>query len=677
MGSFLKKYNRWGYIILPVLLCCIATGIFLVTRKSSTLEKEKTTGNKTTTYLNDSITIGKTITLATQKLQYDTDTAIQIINKARQINLQYGNNETEVRLLSILAACYIRKSNLAYSQSILDTAFKKLVAVKSPNAIAMLYNASAVLYQQNGQYAKSIFNYFEGIDCLKKAAKGESINAAKMYNNLAGLFILLEQWDQAQKYLNEAKRIINLNNNSDKLVLAYVLCNSGLIHMKENPATAATELNKALALCKEINDPYLSTKILINLANINLAERDFDKAGFMMEQAKAAAIKSKNPIANILINYMQGNALLAQKQANKALPYLSTAYNQSMQAKYNDVLLEITHDLQQAYRSTGNYKEAYTALQQYDHLKEEKQVTEKKRTLDLVIQYQTAEKDRQLAQSQLEISRQQNRINIKNIWIGIFIAGTVLLIVLFVLVIIYNRNRQRLQLEELKTTRQQHDIAHLTAAFNGEERERARISHDIHDGVMSTFAIVKMKIKKLEKEVAGLGPHPGYQDALYLFDKATDELRMTAHNLMPDLLLDSGLQKALYYFVQGIKENTGIDITYETTGQLPELSQDFLLFLYRAVQELVQNTIKHANASHIIIQLIYGNEVLNVTVEDNGKPVPGSFREGMGLKSLRNRVKLYGGQINILTRLNTGTSVTLDFLMPINGKPYAHNHYDN
>lgn len=101
----------------------------------------------------------------------------------------------------------------------------------------------------------------------------------------------------------------------------------------------------------------------------------------------------------------------------------------------------------------------------------------------------------------------------------------------------------------------------------------------------------------------------------------------------------------------------------ECFGEAPELPQNFVLFLYRAIQELIQNVVKHADAGRVLIQLIYGNEAINITVEDNGVGFDPGDTTGMGLKSLQNRTKLYNGTFNINSGSGKGTSVTLDFVL--------------
>ncbi|OJV55865.1 MAG: hypothetical protein BGO31_17410 [Bacteroidetes bacterium 43-16] len=614
-------------------------------------------------YQQDTALINELGRKAVAILAADTDSAIVLLEQVLVLNKKYDNKATEVKTLSQLASCYIRKGDYEKTLSILDEAFEKVKEVNDPDLVAVLYNASAIIYQQHGKYSRSIYNYFEGLNTLKEKGLSHSLRAAKMYSNLAGLFILLEENAQALKFLQEARAILDPENPDHRVTLAYVLCNSGIIKASDNTSGAATDLNASLAIVQAVNDPYLSNKILINLSDLSLLQQDYKAADSLLDEALLMAKKTKNPISILLTNYGIGHAYLVRGDYAHAISPLEAAYRDSKKSGYNDALITITKDLKEAYAKTGNYSKAFAIQEEYLNQKDQVRHNEKKQTFELLMQFQAAEKDKQLARSQLEIAQQEIRIREKNIWLGVFVIGTFLLITLFGLLLFSFRSKQKLQEEQLKSVGQQRDIERLSAAFEGEERERTRISRDIHDGVMSTFATVKMRIKKLEDDIPLLAQHGAYSQTMSLFEQATSELRRTAHHLMPDLLLEDGLYKAVFYFAQNIEENTGIKVKMEYFGDAPELPQNFVLFLYRAIQELVQNVVKHAHASQILIQLIYGNDTINITVDDNGTGFDPGTKTGMGLKSLQNRTKLYNGTFNISSNLGEGTSVTLDFVL--------------
>lgn len=662
----LKPLMRWTkrtfyYLLIVATIIVLAAFYFVFRGKRYSDAGPVNSAVISSFYEQDTLMIHKLSTSASAMLASNTDSAIHLLEEALHINKKYEMANIEVKILAQLAQCYIRKGDFYKTINYLDTAFAKVKEVNDPDLVAILHNASAIIYQQNGKFSKSIYHYFEGLNSLNEAGLSKSLRAAKLYSNLAGLFILLEEPKQSLQFLNEAKTILDPSNQEHKMTLAYVLCNSGIIKASTQQSDAYSELERSLAFSKEINDPYLSNKILVNLSDLSLNAKNYIAVDNQLEEALQMAKRTKNPISMLLTDYGIGHSQVIRKEYAKAIVNLEKAYQASIAIDYNDALLIITKELKDAYSAIGNYEKAFEFQERYLKRKDDVQQTQKKQTFELLLQYQAAEKDKELAKSQLEINQHESRIKMKNIWIGVFVVGMFLLLILLLIMLTNYRNKQKLQNEKIKNVEQQRDMEKLSAAFEGEERERTRISRDIHDGVMSTFATVRMKIKKLETELPNLSESNDYSSTMHLFDKATNELRMTAHNLMPDLLLEDGLMKAVYYYAKSFEENSGIKILVESFGEEVELPQNFLLFLYRAIQELIQNVIKHAEASQILIQIIFGNATLNITVEDNGKGMSVGNQEGIGLKSLRNRTKLYNGTLNIESRTGEGTSVTLDF----------------
>lgn len=148
------------------------------------------------------------------------------------------------------------------------------------------------------------------------------------------------------------------------------------------------------------------------------------------------------------------------------------------------------------------------------------------------------------------------------------------------------------------------------------------------------------------------------------FDEATNNLRRTAHNLMSDMLLEEGLPEALYYFCNTLRKNIPLEVVFHALGNAPRFEPQFELSVYRIVQELVQNVIKHAEATRLIVQLSYENRLLSLTVEDNGKGMQqndlNTFN-GFGIISIHARVASLNGRIETNSQQGTGTSVHLEF----------------
>jgi signal transduction histidine kinase len=168
------------------------------------------------------------------------------------------------------------------------------------------------------------------------------------------------------------------------------------------------------------------------------------------------------------------------------------------------------------------------------------------------------------------------------------------------------------------------------------------------------FEISKQNIEAHHKEE--------FQDGIKLLEQAASELRKTAHNMMPQILLEEGLVDAVKYFCDGVSKSNSPDIRFQIFGTPKKFTQEFELAIYRIVQELIHNVIKHAMAKHAIVQFNFHETSFTLTVEDDG--IGMSTEEGikgMGMRSIQDRIKTNHGTISIESRKNEGTSVYLEF----------------
>src|SRR5690606_15108883 len=144
-------------------------------------------------------------------------------------------------------------------------------------------------------------------------------------------------------------------------------------------------------------------------------------------------------------------------------------------------------------------------------------------------------------------------------------------------------------------------------------------------------------------------------------DEATDHLRNTAHNLMPDMLLEEGLSEALEYFCHNLQKGIELKIQLQLFGILPRLQAWYELSLYRIIQELLQNALKHSAAKTVIVQLSFENRLLAITVEDDGLGMAGTTKSGFGLKTIRSRLPHMNGRMEMESEPLVGTTVHLEF----------------
>ena len=227
-----------------------------------------------------------------------------------------------------------------------------------------------------------------------------------------------------------------------------------------------------------------------------------------------------------------------------------------------------------------------------------------------------------------------------------------------------NRLKQREELYQLEIDkeRQNSKISTLTALLEGQEQERERLARDLHDGLGGLLSGTKIQLTQLNDTINNETKSKLTQSIQQL-DGAVDELRRVAHNLMPDLLLNYGLEEALKEYAIRMSNST-LDLDVQFLSYTKTLHQDTQLLVYRIIQELVNNSIKHAQPSQIIIQFVEDETAYSVTVEDDGigfEIEEAKKRQSAGLYNIQSRIQFLKGTLNIHSEKNMGTSIEFQF----------------
>ncbi|UCS95332.1 AAA family ATPase [Echinicola marina] len=202
---------------------------------------------------------------------------------------------------------------------------------------------------------------------------------------------------------------------------------------------------------------------------------------------------------------------------------------------------------------------------------------------------------------------------------------------------------------------------HLRDIIQTQEDERKRIAGDLHDSLGSLLSTIKMRFHSLQENTH----NERYKDTLDKMDEAIEEVRRIAHNMSPVSLRRFGLASALQTLIEEINLNDQMEAHLQVLGLEERLPEQIELTIYRICQELVNNSIKHAKATNIQLQLINHLDSINITVEDNGIGMdPQKQNSGFGLHGIEAKVQMLNGQFNIESQPGKGFLAVID--IPIN-----------
>ena len=195
------------------------------------------------------------------------------------------------------------------------------------------------------------------------------------------------------------------------------------------------------------------------------------------------------------------------------------------------------------------------------------------------------------------------------------------------------------------TERKKAQAALFNAIYEGQEQERKRMSRELHDGLSQQLAAAKMLLDSFEPEVVQLEKESQefYQQAIELLAEAAHETRAISHDLAPRLLEEQGLVPAIRKLAVELSKKDGFSCTVRSLNMQARLTESMEISLYRIVQELITNIIKHAQATQVTIQLKRLKTKVRLVVVDDGVGLQATWEElqhnGIGLRNISSRVK--------------------------------------
>jgi signal transduction histidine kinase len=223
-----------------------------------------------------------------------------------------------------------------------------------------------------------------------------------------------------------------------------------------------------------------------------------------------------------------------------------------------------------------------------------------------------------------------------------------------------NLYRQQLEQEELKNI---HQLELLKASILAQEEERKRIARDMHDELGATLSITRMHLMQAERQY-GTGSEQIMADLnniRQLTETSLNSMRRISHELMPPQLETFGLVKTLEATAYQLNKTGEINLELQIPTMLQDMSWVMKLSLYRIFMELINNTIKHAGATRIVIGLEADASGVRGRYSDNGKGLDTmDYSKGIGFKSLEGRVRSLGGSISVNSGAGRGFNVLIE-----------------
>lgn len=557
-------------------------------------------------------------------------------------------NVTNIKTLAQIRLSFLKyedESNRADAEKELLALLDSTKKINDYENTAELLNLIGIIKEDKNQSKEAAKLYLEGLNLAETHNLNYYIGVFQ--NNLGLIKYYSEDYQGALADFQKALLIAEKENN--KRLASHIQMNLCLVNISnKNPKEAYKMFEKSIEYSKANNLPIELASSYLNLSSAFINNNMSYEALIYIDSA--IVILQKHNLADELTKAYIGKVevFLKLKDITKAENALASA---KKLAKQTGNLRDLSSCYLMEYQiklSTNNYKDALNNYLIYAQLKDSLQnQIDSKVIQELQVNYKIQKKENELEKERLKsvsleaISQEERFLKWLAVGSGLFFL-TVILAISF---LIYNRKIREKQDEFSKQL------------IQSIEDERHRIARDLHDDIGQSLSILKSKTNK--ENPSGSSVSLEVKEEL---ERLIEQTREISSNLYPSHLEKIGLVRSVASLIENIQNSTGIECSFNVSPDVENLSWPTKTHLFRIVQECTNNTIKHASASALKVSIEDKKDVFIFTYIDNGQGVSKQRSNiGLGLNSIRERVKILNGTLQIEDKLAKGFKLSITF----------------
>ena len=559
---------------------------------------------------------------------------------------------------------------------------------------AHYYRYYAILLKNQGYVNSAMNYYYKSLELYIEI--DDSLGVAKSYNSIGLYYYQYAKYDSAIVYFIKSIRKYESINLTSGLVFPYINISKSYSHLKEYHKTEIF-LNKALVLSKESQNTQMIALALTDLGLNSIITKDYDKAIEYIDLSHEQFVKVNDSLGIGYIYNSKGNiydgkgmyalahenyqkafeifqsindkfgensalknlALIQERYGNydKALQLYDTILKAERENNWINDMSQTYYNIYQTHVLAKNYEQAFKYQTHYYELKDSIFSSEKVKIIaDLELSYQKEKDQAEILelnntnlQKDLDLKNKKNQINLG------LAAGLIAIIIFF-----FYRSRVRknkiIAQQKIKQLEEEKKLLAAKSLVEGQEEERKRIAKELHDGLGVLLSATKLHFTNI------IDPGPENKEIIKkaekLLEQASGDVRKISHNMMPGLLTKYGLLETLKDLFESLADSPGLNARFQLLGEYTRQVENTEIMIYRIVQEMVNNTIKHAEAKNISLIINFLPEQINIQYSDDGKgfdPLEKLGSKSIGLNSIQSRVNFLSGEVFIDSKAGAGT----------------------
>jgi two-component system NarL family sensor kinase len=532
--------------------------------------------------------------------------------------------------------------------------------------IARTLITKGLVYAKQYEYNESVKCYVESIKMFEKINDSKNnTSVAHIYTSISSNYYELEQYENALEYDKEALQFLDQNRDVDLFVVGHLFVADDYSSLSQFDSSFFY-LDKVRPIVMQLNKPNLNVRFHYILGGIYRKRKQWKEALDNFQQANLSAKINGDDFQ--ILNSAEGIAAsyLELGDLDKAKTMATFALHESDRLKIAFIKIQALQLLMKIEERSGNIVKAYQYQTQYVSLNDSLNKEKIQRQMhETETRYQSEKKQNEIVQ--LEKDKQIQSLSIRQkSSLNYILVGSLAAVSLMSFLLYRNyRQKQKLQQQKFVELEKDKQLTIVDAMLKGQEEERSRLAKDLHDGLGGLLSGVKYSLNNMKDNLIVTPDNMAvFERSLDMIDTSIKELRRVAHNMMPEMLIKFGLDEALKEYTNSIAATKLLTVKYQSFGMKERMENSSEIIIYRIVQELLNNVLKHASASEVLVQLIREQSRLNVLVEDNGKGFDTTLLEnnkGAGWTNIRSRVDYLKGQVDVHSDIGKGTSVSIEF----------------
>lgn len=504
------------------------------------------------------------------------------------------------------------------------------------------YNELGVMYRINDDFDSALVYYNKALDAAM--LQKDEANVGLLGVNLAVFHANLRDYKSADIQISKAINHIEKAEGQDFLLLSAYQTKSFIKTELGERDSAAVLIHKALDIAKANGNPEWVMRCMPSL--VNHFERSGQRDSLQYYINEGNRVMKELPQGTVsVLGWIQARAVINHRIGNykdAISDYLCMIDGSGTQRCFTYERLAF------CYRGLGDMNKAFeymdSARMYTDTLA---QADTKAMLAEYQTKFETKEKDLQILQ--MEQEKLANEVAHSRL-----VIMFVVIIAVLTLLVLYYMNKRRIARLKVTQLERENELQSARSYINGLENERRRLAKDLHDGIANDMLGLQMRMSL---------PNANINDAAEMLNNIRNNVRNISHELMPPEFTHLTLSEIIADYASKMECDTGKEIAYnELTGTSSgNIQQETAYEVYRILQEVVSNILKHNNVTHIAITLdCTGANQKVLTIEDNGKEYESQECKGIGLRTTEDRVKAISAEIKI-ERVNDKNKFILKF----------------